>query len=738
MNKKRFFAWLLLITLIINSVIIDKTTIKASDDNIDVYFTCEKSIVGQGLIVEPCKVSVEKNTKVSEVLDKVFKSNDIEYNYSGSLNSGFYLSRIKNCDDGTFNIPQIIKDSDVYNRRVKKENVNAPDLAERSYIGTSGWYYFVNGSAPDVGMSEYKLKDGDVVRVQFTLFGLGDDLKIPADRDELIKTLADNKKNENYDDGIKVLINFDKDKNDISNILKKFEKKEESGEENNQQKESSKKEKDNQGNSGKNNGNVNNGESSSNDSSNEDKSGRDNGKHRKNRKHRNSKKSDSENNTNQNDDGDNGKVDVSNSDEQNTKYDEKSTDVNKESNKEESTEKTNDSKTSNKNNKNDSEGNVVGIAKHEAGSISELLDEEHIKKIDEEINNYKDKIEDIDLSSGGALEMQWELISLMTSGVDIDKTFFDKYKNVFNDEIKEKGGELSDKGTDYSKAIITMSTLGIDHNEYEYNLSDKLKDKDKVCSQGINGPIWALMALESSDDFNEDYSELKKEYYEILKEEWNKNKCFTLMGDEGDVDLTAMAVLATGLYAKNNECDKTYIKDAVKFIEKEADDNGEYKSMGNTNVESLSYATMALLSVRDKDYDFNRAVDNILSYKTKDGLFAHLNEEKNADDGNAIATQQAMLALCMISNAYHTNDDRLFYYADNNSDNINLANDSNETSDNKSESTVVTESKDKNNKKNGNYVKCVGIVFIGLSALCLLCACLYLLLRAVRSKKGSR
>ncbi|MCR5628941.1 DUF4430 domain-containing protein [Eubacterium sp.] len=222
MDIKRFFAKIIIVVLIINSIFINNGIVASADESIDVYFTCEKSIIGQGLIIEPCKISVSNNTRVSEVLDKVLKKNNVSYVHNGTLTDGFYLSRIKNCDDGTFNIPEIIKNSDVYNRRVSSNNVNSPDLAERSFIGTSGWYYFVNNSAPNVGMSDYKVSDGDVIRIQFTLFGFGEDLKIPANRDKLIITLANNKDSDYYKDGIKILKNFDKDKDDIKTVIEKI------------------------------------------------------------------------------------------------------------------------------------------------------------------------------------------------------------------------------------------------------------------------------------------------------------------------------------------------------------------------------------------------------------------------------------------------------------------------------------------------------------------------------------
>ncbi len=746
MNKNRFFAKVIIFVLIVNCIFAGNINYTSADESIDVYFTCEKSIIGQDLIIEPCKVSVSKDTRVSEVLDKLFSEQNITYVHSGTLTEGFYLSRIKNCDDGTFNIPQIIKNSDVYNRRVNSNNVNAPDLAERSFISTSGWFYFVNNNAPNVGMSDYKVSDGDVIRIQFTLFGIGEDLKIPVNRDKLIKKLANNKNNEYYNDGIKVLKDFDKDKDDIKSIIEKIdsakekEQKEESSKQNNEdstkKNDNNKSENDSKYQNGTNNNdNSSNGVNNSNNKNNNSRRNR-NSNRNNNRGNNNRQSSDNgknKKNTNSNTDSNN----ESTSENSNTESNSVKDDSNKNENVNDETKIDNDNNDNKENESNNSNENdyIIGIASNEAKSITELIDVEHIRKIDEEIEEYKNRIEEIDYKDV-ALEMQWEMISLLSSGKEIDSEYLNGYKKEFVKSINSYKGTLSNKGTDFSKAVITMSALGISHNEDKYNITNNLKNQDDICSQGLNGPIWALIALSSSDEIKDQYEKERTDYYNILANEWKDKGCFALMGDKGDVDLTAMAVLAGSLYSKDMECDKEFLKEAVKFIEEQSDDNGEFKSMDNINSESLSYATMAMLCVKDKNYDFNRAIDNILSYKTKDGLYAHLYDDKNADTGNAIATQQAMLAFCMISNAYYKNEDKLFNYGDNNKTNVNFLNEDNVVNYEKNETTTEIETKTNNkNKDNGIWLK---IVFIGLLVVCLLCACLYYLLRALRKKKESK
>ncbi|MCR5629544.1 prenyltransferase/squalene oxidase repeat-containing protein, partial [Eubacterium sp.] len=392
------------------------------------------------------------------------------------------------------------------------------------------------------------------------------------------------------------------------------------------------------------------------------------------------------------------------------------------------------------NNSDKNDDYIIGIASNEAKSITELIDEEHIKKIDDEIEEYKNRIEEVAYKDV-ALQMQWEMISLLSSGKEMDRNYLNGYREEFINSIDAIKGVISSKGTDYSKAVITMSTLGINHNDDKYNITNHLTNQEEISAQGLNGPIWALIALSSSDEIKDQYEKERTDYYNLLANEWKNKGCFSLMGDKGDVDLTAMAILAGSLYSKDKNCDKEFLKEAVKFLEEQSDENGEYKSMDSINSESLSYATMAMLSVKDKDYDFNRAIDKILSYKTKDGLYAHLYEDKNKENGNEIATQQAILAFCMISNAYYTDEDKLFYYGDNNKTNVNFLNANNIGSDEqKNETTAKIKTNDNDKKKNKNkdngiWVK---IVFIGIFVICSLCACLYYLLRALRKKKESK
>ena len=73
------------------------------------------------------------------------------------------------------------------------------------------------------------------------------------------------------------------------------------------------------------------------------------------------------------------------------------------------------------------------------------------------------------------------------------KTF---YQNVYT-YCEQKNWILTrTKYSDYSKLIMALTSIGIDAQDVGgHNLFEYLADYENVKMQGINGPIWALIAL---------------------------------------------------------------------------------------------------------------------------------------------------------------------------------------------------------------------------------------------------
>lgn len=163
----------------------------------------EKFTIGQGYLIEPTEVSFEEGDTVQDVVyEELDKAG---YTYEGPG----YLNYINQADSGKLNIPSYIQnmgdyvmyggDKEAAPTNDAKNTLANNALGSFSYTQTSGWMYSVNGTVPDVGMSDYQVESGDVIRVQFSVFGYGSDIgaasfseinqNIPA-REEITKKLA--------------------------------------------------------------------------------------------------------------------------------------------------------------------------------------------------------------------------------------------------------------------------------------------------------------------------------------------------------------------------------------------------------------------------------------------------------------------------------------------------------------------------------------------------------------------
>ena len=129
-----------------------------------VTLSIEKFTIGQGYLIEPTQVVLHEGDTCANLVKDILKNNNYEIE-APTTSNGWYLSGIKNADNGKTKIPDVIKNMDT--------QVNGEDI---TYHRNAGWMYSVNGEYPNVGMAAWIPKDGDVIRVQFTVYGLGADL----------------------------------------------------------------------------------------------------------------------------------------------------------------------------------------------------------------------------------------------------------------------------------------------------------------------------------------------------------------------------------------------------------------------------------------------------------------------------------------------------------------------------------------------------------------------------------
>lgn len=254
----------------------------------------------------------------------------------------------------------------------------------------------------------------------------------------------------------------------------------------------------------------------------------------------------------------------------------------------------------------------------------------------------------------------WTILSLARAGYDIPQSYYDKYYANVEAELIEKKGVLSkSKYTEYSRVILGLTSIGRDvTNVGGYNLLEKLADFNGVKKQGINGPIFALIALDTNKyeipsvpgvsvqttrDMLIDYI-LERE---ITAQDGSIGG-WALSGNTPDPDITAMALQSLAPYKDDNKV-KPYINRAVQVLADIQQDNAGYSSWGSINSESIAQVIVALTTLgidptTDSRFikgEGNWIVSAIMEFYVDGGGFKHI-LSGNID---GMATDQGMYAL---------------------------------------------------------------------------------------------
>ncbi|RDY22804.1 hypothetical protein CHF27_011545 [Romboutsia maritimum] len=260
----------------------------------------------------------------------------------------------------------------------------------------------------------------------------------------------------------------------------------------------------------------------------------------------------------------------------------------------------------------------------------------------------------------GTFSGEWTILSLARAGYKVPQEFYDKYYNNVVKKLKECNGNLHRiKYTEYSRVILGLTSIGKDVTDVGgYNLLEKLADFKGVIKQGINGPIFALIALDTNNYEIPIVKEVKVQSTrdkiidyilerEITKKDGTKGG-WALMGNVPDPDITAMALQSLAKY-KDSPKVKPYIDRALNALSKMQLDNGGYNSWGTINSESIAQVIVALTALgidpaKDERFikkDGNWIIPAIMEFYVDGGGFKHV-LDKEID---AMATDQGMYAI---------------------------------------------------------------------------------------------
>lgn len=252
---------------------------------------------------------------------------------------------------------------------------------------------------------------------------------------------------------------------------------------------------------------------------------------------------------------------------------------------------------------------------------------------------------------------EWVVIGLARANM-----ISEEFKNTYIENVKEYVTSIASnklhktKSTDNSRVIMALAALGENPKDVAgYNLLQPLSDFSYVKKQGLNGPIFALISLDTCKyDIEEvcDEDEItdittRQKLIDYILDKQLADGGFALFGSKGDVDITAMALQALAPYY-DDEIVKNAIDNAVEFLSASQKADGNFTSWGSSNSESNSQTIIALsalgIDVRtDERFIKNgtSALTALYYFYNGNGQFKHVLNGK----ANAMATEQALLAL---------------------------------------------------------------------------------------------
>lgn len=333
---------------------------------------------------------------------------------------------------------------------------------------------------------------------------------------------------------------------------------------------------------------------------------------------------------------------------------------------------------------------------------------------------------------------EWTVLSLARSGITVPKKYYDDYYKRVEETLKDCDGQLHRiKYTEYSRVILALKAINKDVTDVAgYNLLEYLTDLNNVKKQGINGPIFALIAYDSGDyeipenkDAKDQVTRQKLIDY-ILSKEINKGESnaggWALSGNNPDPDITFMAIQSLAKYTDQKEV-KEAVDRALKIMSKAQLSTGGFDSWGVPNCESTAQAIVALTALGidiDNDSRFVKTdskgnkktlIDGLLHYYCEGGGFAHVTEGYDGGGGsgtglNGMATDQGMYAL-VAYNRYLNSQNTLYDMTDasttfSTGDNSNLDDNNDNKDDNSSnDKNQNNQNSNSNGNKNNQSVK---------------------------------
>lgn len=273
------------------------------------------------------------------------------------------------------------------------------------------------------------------------------------------------------------------------------------------------------------------------------------------------------------------------------------------------------------------------------------------KKIFDETAAYQSGLGTPSVGSTGG---EWMVMDMTRAGQKCPDGYYKNVEDYVKVNINDKEQLHRSKSTDNSRVILALTSGGYDvKNVAGHNLLMGLTDMTYVKKQGINGPIWALIAFDCHDyeiPANPDAADqvTREKLINYILEMQLEDGGWALSGKVADPDMTGMALQALAPYYNSNGQVKAAVDKALLCLSEMQQDNGGFGSVDGMCAESCAQVIVALAALGidpETDPRFVKngisVVDALCQFAVEGGGFAHVPN----DQRNGMATEQGQLAL---------------------------------------------------------------------------------------------
>ena len=247
-------------------------------------------------------------------------------------------------------------------------------------------------------------------------------------------------------------------------------------------------------------------------------------------------------------------------------------------------------------------------------------------------------------STGG----EWMVIGLARSGRTVPAGYYDNVVEYVKANADANERLHRAKVTDNARIILALTAIGKDvTNVGGHNLLKGMDNMAYVQKQGINGPIFTLIALDSHN-YPTMGDVTREKLIQVILDAQLSDGGWNLSGENADTDMTAMAIQALAPYYKTNETVKAAVDKALEALSALQRSDGGFGSWGTVNSESCAQVIVALTALGIDPATDSRFVKNgstVLGALS--GFYVDGGGFKHTADGerNGMATEQGYYAL---------------------------------------------------------------------------------------------